>query len=420
MAQPAPGRIVAALDIGSSKVCALIAQRGERGAIRILGTGQRESRGVNRGYIADMPATERAVREAVEQAERIAGINIDDVWVAVSACGLVSEVANVEVDLGGQQIEQSDIDALLDAGRRSIAAEGKTVLHAQPAMYTLDGSHGAARPLGLFADKLGVDINIVAADPPPVRNIDLCVRSAHLGVRAIVAAPVAAGLAMLTAEEREVGVALVDLGAGVTNVSVFVGGMLVGLASIPIGSRDITDDIASAFGARRNQAERIKCFHGSAMNSPRDNHEMIEVPPVGGVEDGVEIVRVPRAQLTAVIRGRLETLTADIATALKSLGYVGPIGRQVVLAGGGAELKGVAEYMQGILGRAVRTGRPRALTGLPDAHGGPGFATLVGLAIFAGAEQVDFRSEVASDASAPATGSPGLFGRLVAAVRSAY
>ncbi len=420
MANPAPPRLVTALDIGSSKVCALIAQKGDNGEIYILGTGQRESRGVKRGYIADMELTERAVREAVEQAERIAGINIEDVWVSFSAGGLVSDVANVEVQLGGHRIEQQDIDELLAAGRGSIDEEGRMVLHAQPALYTLDGLHGVHKPLGLYADKLGVDIHIIAADPSPVRNIDLCVRSAHLGVRAIVASPVAAGLAILSEEERELGVALVDLGAGITNVSVFAGGMLVGLASIPTGARDITDDIASAFGTRRNQAERIKCFHGSAMTSPRDNHEMIEVPPVGGEDGGLEIARVPRAQLTAVIRQRLEAMTGDIATALKDLGYSGPVGRQVVLSGGGAELKGVAEYMQGVLGRAVRVGRPKGVTGLPEAHGGPGFATLAGLALFAAADDVDLRGgQATGPVIRPATNT-GLFGRLMAAVKSAY
>lgn len=420
MVEKAALRLVTALDIGSSKVCALIAQKGEGDALRILGTGQRESRGVKRGYIADMELTERAVREAVEQAERIAGINIEDVWVSFSAGGLVSDVANVEVELGGHRIEQQDIDELLAAGRGSIDDEGRMVLHAQPALYTLDGLHGVHKPLGLYADKLGVDIHIIAADPSPVRNIDLCVRSAHLGVRAIVASPVAAGLAILSDEERELGVALVDLGAGVTNVSLFAGGMLVGLASIPTGGRDITDDIASAFGTRRDQAERVKCFHGSAMTSPRDNHEMIEVPSIGGEDGASEAARVPRAQLTAVIRQRLEALTGDVANALKTLGYVGPVGRQVVLSGGGAELKGIAEYMQGVLGRAVRVGRPKGLTGLPEAHAGPGFATLAGLALFAASDDLDLRGGPSLGELTIKSPNPGLFGRLLAAVRSAY
>ena len=391
-AQPIPTRkLVAALDVGSSKVSALIAEPDEDGRLKILGTGQRESRGVKRGFIADMEKSELAIREAVEQAERIAGTNIDQVFVGFSAGGLVSTVASVEVGIGGRRISGEDIDALLNAGQESIDPEGRMILHALPALYTIDGMTGVKKPRGLHADRLAVDIHVVAADPAPVKNLDLCVRSAHLGVEAIVASPVAAGKACLSEEERELGVALVELGAGVTNVSLFAGGMLVGLKTIPFGGSDITDDIAAAFGTRRNEAERIKCFYGSAMTSPRDNHDMIELAPIAGGQEGMESARVTRAQLVAVIRQRLEQLTAQIEAALKSLGFQGPFGRQVVLTGGGAELKGIADYAQGVLGRAVRVGRPN-MPGLPDAHSGPAFSTLAGLALFAASGETDLRT----------------------------
>ena len=370
----------------------MIAQKAVGGELVVLGTGQRESRGVRRGYIADMAATEAAVREAVEQAERIAGLNIENVWVSFSAGGLVSDVASVEVELGGHRVEQADIDELLHAGRESIDPAGRMVLHAQPTLYTLDGLTGVKKPLGLHADRLGVHIHVVAADGSPVRNLDLCVRSAHLEVKSIIAAPVATGLACLSDEERELGVALVELGAGITNVSLFAGGMLVGLTSIPIGAADITDDIASAFGTRRTQAERMKCFYGSANASPRDNHEMIDVAPISSEDDATEGSRITKAQLIAVIRQRLDLLMIEVQRALTDLGFDGPIGRQVVLTGGGAELKGIADYVQAALGRSVRVGRPRGLTALPEAHSGPAFATLAGLAHYAASDPVDLRA----------------------------
>jgi len=420
MALPASGRLITALDIGSWKVSALIAEPGPDGALNVLGTGQRESRGVKRGYIADMASTEAAVREAVEQAERIAGTNIEEVWVGFSGGGLISDIASVEVELGGHRIEQSDIDDLLAAGRGSIDPLGRMVLHAQPTLYTLDGLTGVKKPLGLHADRLGVDIHVVAAEGSPIRNLDLCVRSAHLEVRSIVASPVAAGMACLSDEERELGVALVEIGAGVTNVSLFAGGLLVGLKSIPFGAADITDDIASAFGTRRTHAERMKCFFGSATTSPRDNHDMIEVAPISAEDEAGDPSRVTRAQLIAVIRERLHHLTGEIATALKALGFTGPVGRQVVLTGGGAELKGIADYMQGALGRAVRVGRPRGLAGLPDAHSGPGFASLAGLAAYAATDPVDVRAIMPSDQIVHGASPVGWLNRLVAAVRSAY
>jgi cell division protein FtsA len=420
MAQPRNGTIITALDIGSSKVSALIAEVPEGGGeIQVLGTGQRESRGVRRGYIADMERTESAIREAVEQAERIARTNIEDVWVSFSAGGLVSTLASVEVDLGGHRVEQADIDALLAAGRGAIDPQGRMVLHAQPTLYTIDGLKGTKTPLGLHADRLGVDIHVVAAEPSPVRNVDLCVRSAHLEVNAIVASPIATGLACLTDEERDLGVALVELGAGVTNVSLFAGGMLVGLASLPVGASDITDNIATAFGMRRIHAERIKTFYGSAMTSPRDNHDMIDVLPAGE-SDGADVGRITRAQLIAVIRQQLEHWTGEIAGTLKELGFTGPVGRQVVLTGGGAELKGMADYAQGVLGRSVRIGRPRGLAGLPDAHSGPAFATLAGLVRFAGSDPVDVRQVSAGPQTVHKPTASGTIRRLIAAFRSGY
>jgi cell division protein FtsA len=419
MAQPRPDRLITALDIGSWKVSALIAERGEEGEINVLGTGQRESKGVRRGYIADMDATERSVREAVEQAERIAGTNIEDVWVSFSAGGLVSNLASVEVELGGHRVEQEDIDNLLTHGRNAIDPEGRMVLHAQPTLYTLDGLKGVKKPLGLHADTLGVDIHVVAADGSPVRNLDLCVRSAHLEVKSIIASPVATGMACLSDEERELGVALVEIGAGLTNVSLFAGGMLVGLASIPFGSGDITDDIASAFGTRRQQAERMKCFYGSATTSPRDNHDMIEVAPMSTEDDAGEGARITRAQLISVIRQRLDHLVGEIARELKALGFTGPVGRQVVLTGGGAELKGLADYMQGALGRAVRLGRPRGLNGLPEAHSGTGFATLAGLVHYAASDPMDLRS-IATDQMVTRAAGGSWLKRLMTAFRYGY
>lgn len=407
--------LIGALDIGSSKVSALVCTTDEDGRLRVLGTGQRQSRGVKRGFVTDMESTEVAVREAVEQAERMSGQTIEDVWASFGAGGLSSDLATVETEIGGHQVEQSDVEELLVSGRHAVDRPTQVVLHANPALYTIDEIQGVRNPVGMHAGRLGVDIHVIAADEAPLRNIDLTIRQAHLGVRAIVASPVAAALACLSTEERDLGVALVELGAEVTNVSLHAGGMLVGLRSIPLGAKDITDDIAAAFGVRRRDAERVKCFHGSAMTSPRDNHEVVEALPIGA-EDGAEPLRIPRAQLMTVIRQRVEQVTAEVEGAMKDLGFVKPVGRQVVLTGGGAELKNIADYMQGVLGRAVRVGRPRQLTGLPDAHSGPAFASLVGLAMLAGQGSGDIR-DLALPTARSGKSSGGLLGRMFATIR---
>jgi cell division protein FtsA len=414
-------KIISAIDIGSSKVSALIAGKTDSGELIVLGTGQRESRGVTRGCIADIEQAELSVRHAVEQAERIAGLNIDRIWVGMSAGGLDSLLAPVEIELGGDRIEQADIDELLQAGRANINTGGKLPLHIQPTLYSLDGVGGVANPVGLHADRLGVDIHVVLADQSPVRNIDMTARAAHLEVESIVVAPVATGLACLTAEERDLGVALVEFGASITNVSVFIGGMLVGLETIPKGASDITADIASTFGIRLAQAERLKCFHGSALTSPRDHQEVLEVgPDENGAEAAAHAPRITKAQLNAVVCQRVDSIVADIGQALKQLGFAGPSSHQVVLTGGGAELKGIAENMQGALGRTVRIGRPSGLSGIPEAHGGPAFATLVGLILYAASDRVEMKSgfDRSNDYSSGAI--PSLFERIMRAIRENF
>lgn len=412
-------RIFTALDIGSSKVSAMIAGRTEAGGLTVLGTGQRASRGVKRGYVADTDATELAVRDAVEQAERIAGTNIDDVWVSFSAGGLTSVRSAVEIDLGGARVEQSDIDDLLEDGRRSIEPQGKLVLHAQPALYTIDGLTGVKNPRGLHADQLGVEIHALLADGSPLRNLSLAVRSAHLNVRTIVASPIATGLSTLSDEEREIGVALVELGAEVTNISLFAGGMLVDLRSLPYGSADITEDIASAFGLQRIQAERLKCFHGSATASPRDNHDVIELEGYTGEGSG-NADRITRAQLITTIRQRLDHLTGEVGAALTAMGFTGPISRQVVLTGGGAELKGMPDYFHAALGQPVRIGRPIGLTRLPEAHAGTAFATLAGLIHYADRAPVDLRDPPGGRQEVVRYAGSALLGRLFGAIRSNF
>jgi cell division protein FtsA len=242
---PRIGRVFGAVNIGSFRISAMIAGLSETGEMIVLGSGHRAAQGIRRGYVTDMAAATYAVRDAVERAEKMANTSISSVWVGCSGAGLASQIAQVEVDIGGRRIESDDVDQLLFAARDVVRPDGRTVLHAQPAHYTLDGASGVADPKGLHAERLGVDIHVMLADGAPVRNITEAVQGAHLGVEAVVASPVAAGYACLSAEERDLGVALVEMGAEVTNVSVHASGMLVGLASIPAGSGDITDAIAS-------------------------------------------------------------------------------------------------------------------------------------------------------------------------------
>lgn len=382
-------KIISAIDIGSSKVCTMIAGQTEMGELIVLGSGQRESKGIKRGYISDIEKCELTVRNAVEQAERLAGLNIDKIIVGLSAGGLDSCLRPVEIELGGNRVEQHDIDELLYAGRSNFDVNGKTILHAQPTLYSLDGAGGVPNPIGLHADLLSVDVHFLMADPSPVRNLESTIRAAHLEPSAIVATPLATGLSCLTEEERDLGVALVEIGASVTNVSVFIGGILVGLHTIQIGGHDITDEIASTFGLRRTQAERLKCYYGSALSSPRDNQDILEIDDSGDGTDNQAKPSVTKAQLNAIICQKLDQLNSEIGLSLKNMGFSASRGGQVVLTGGSAELTGIADYMQSALGRMVRIGAPSALSGLPEAHKGPAFTALVGLIQYAVSDQYE-------------------------------
>ncbi len=409
--------IITALDVGTSKVAVLIAEAAEDGSLRVLGSGQRACQGVKRGYIADREKAEIAIRQAIDQAERNAGVSVEGAWISFSAGGLDSDVEHFDVDIGGHQVHQGDLESVLEEARQNIDPGGRTILHAQPALYTLDGLQGVLNPLGLHANRLGVDIHVVTADTPPVQNLDLTVRHAHLGVESIVAAPLASGLACLSREERDLGVAMIEMGAGVTNVAVFAGGILVGLSSIAMGANDITDDIASALATRREHAERLKCFHGAATMTPSDNHAMVEVVGVSD-EDGAEPGRATRAQLIAVIRQRLDLMMGEIATRLCEMGFSGPGARQVVLTGGGAELKGIADFAQGALGRAVRIGRPAGLIGLPETQGSAAFSCVAGLILHVASGATDFRRQSRAESAAARTGQTSIVGRLIAAFRN--
>jgi len=394
-------RVFAAVNIGSFRVSAMIMGVSETGEMTVLGSGHRAAQGIKRGYVTDMAAATYAVRDALERAEKLAGVTVQSVWLGASGAGLASRISQIEIEIGGRRIEEEDIETLLTAGRNALEPDGRMVLHAQPACYFLDGAEGIANPKGLHAERLGVDIHTMLADGAPMRNLREAVENAHLEVEGIVATPLAAGYACLTAEERDLGVALVEFGAEVTNVAVFAGGMLVGLTVIPMGSGDITDAIASALGIRRFQAERLKCVHGSAIASPNDHREFVAVNgpaddrggPIARGAD--EQNRIPRSDLIAVISGELDRLVSDVGRSLEAMGFAGKAGtrnRQVVLTGGGAEMAGLADYAQAALGKPVRVGRPPQLKGLPEAHAVPGFATLAGLVLYAAEDPVDIRA----------------------------
>ena len=394
MAAPRIETLYTAIDVGSSKVAVVIAGAEADGTLHALGTGVREAMGLRLGNVVDLQAVDRCVREALEQAERVAGVEVQQAWVSFGGPSVVSRSVLNEMAHGRGQIEPDDVDELHERARNALPRDERAILHAQPVFYVLDGNAGVREPLGLMADRFGVEVHLVEADRGPVANLISAVRAAHVDVRDVVSTTMAAGIACLTDEQRELGTALIDVGAALTRVGVFAGGMLAGVVTLPTGGADITDAIANQFGTRRGIAERVKCFYGSALSSPRDHQDSIALGEMEGADSEAKITR---AELNAVIRARLDRVAPDVGRALRQLGFDDPSERQILLCGGGAELKGLSEYLQGALGGTVRLAKARALGGMPMAHDRLGFATAIGTILYAANPSPDVRPSGGSE-----------------------
>ncbi|WP_188873623.1 cell division protein FtsA [Iodidimonas muriae] len=375
--------LIAALDVGSSKVGCFIAHRGASGELDVLGLGHRVCRGVKAGAVVDIAEAERAIRAAVQQAETLAGETVESVLVSLSAGQLESQVIEVDVSIDGHRVEEADITRVLHEARASIDPGDRVVIHAFPACFAIDGSYGVKEPVGMFGDRLAVSMHVITAAAGPVRNLESAIQRAHLTVARFVASPYASALATLVDDERELGAAVVDMGAGSTQIAIFVGGALVHVDVIPVGAGHITQDIARGLLTPVDHAERLKTYYGAAMQSPTDDREMIDVPQLGETGPAEDITsQLPRSVLTGVIQPRIEETLELVRDYLEAGGFDGIGARRVVLTGGGAQMPGIRELAQTILGKQVRIGRPCRVVGLADATAGPAFATCTGLLLY--------------------------------------
>lgn len=378
-----PEGIIAALDIGSSKVACLIAEINMEGQTRVLGVGNRTCNGgVSGGVVVDMKATESAIKSAVDQAEKMAGKTVSDVLLTFSGGDPKSRVIEVSVDVVGHAVSDEDIEAALAKAKEEIDPEAGVLLHAFPAAYAVDGNYGVKFPKGMYGKKLSLALLVITIDPGPLQNLQACVRRAHLNIADIVLTPFAAGLAALVEDEMKMGAACIDMGGGTTGISVFAQGSLVHAETLPLGGAQITEEIARTLLTPFDQAERLKTFNGAAIVDPADERIEMEVQQVG--EAGRDsLSRMPRSSLTSVMQRELELLFATVADRLDASGFSGVAGRRVVLTGGAANCEGVRDLASKILERRVRIGRPQFVGGLPQAAQSPSFAGVVGLLLYA-------------------------------------
>ena len=370
--------LIAVLDIGTSKICCLIAERDDAGQHRVLGIGHQVARGLKYGSIVEMEAARAAVRAAVHAAEEMADHTISEVIVNVSAGRPRTQLYDAEVPVAGHEVGSVDLRRVLDQGYQWRNGEDREIIHAIPTGYIVDGQNGVRDPRGMFAQKLGVEMNLVTATTSAVRNLTSCVAGCHLSTRSLVVSPYAAALSCLVDDEKELGATVIDMGGGVTSIAVFEFGELAFVDTVPVGGHHVTTDVAHGLSTPLAQAERIKTLHGTAVPSAIDDRRMIDVPPLA--EDGGEQSnQVPRSELTAIIEPRIEETFELVRDHLQAASRIEGAGRRIVLTGGASMLQGAREVAGRILGAHVRLGRPAHIAGLADAAGGPAFAVATGL-----------------------------------------
>ncbi len=390
--------LVAALDVGSSKVACLIARlrphppqqvlTRRSHAVEVVGYGHAAARGTKAGGVVNLAQAEEAIRQAVDGAERMASVEIESVVLSISAGRLASDLFAAEIGIAGSAVSAGDIGRVLSAGNRHSLREGRAVLHSLPIGYSIDGGNGIRDPRGMLGSRFGVDMHVATTDVAAARNLMLVVERCHLAVEAMVASPYVAGLSVLADDEADLGAAVIDMGAGTTTVAVFLGGRFMHSEGFALGGHNVTLDMARGLNASVADAERIKAFYGSVLVGGSDERDLITVPPVGDEREQAQFV--PRSALVHIIKPRVEEILEMVRDRLAASPFAAEARGRVILTGGASQITGLPELAARILGRPVRIGRPLGISGLPDAAKGAAFAAATGLLVYPQAAHLEY------------------------------
>ena len=383
--------LVASLDIGTHKIACLIARlkpsapnealRGRTHAVELIGYSQIRSRGVKAGAVVDLAECEQAVRQAVSAAEDMAKVRVESVLLSVSAGRLQAQLVEAAADIKGGAVTSADVSRITSAGMHHATGDGRTVLHALPTGYSIDGVKGVRDPKGMMARQFGVDMNVVTSDTTVVKNLMLVVERCHLNVEAMSASPYVAGLAILTDDEADLGAAVVEMGAGTTTIATYSGGRFVHARGFALGGHHITMDLARGVSACIADAERIKTLYGTVLTGGSDTHELMSVPSTGDDELDVPQV-VSRATIGNIVRHRAEEIFEMVRDRLADSPFAAEPKARVVLSGGACQLTGTLELATRILNRPVRIGRPLGFSRLPNEAKSASFAVPAGLLVY--------------------------------------
>ena len=374
--------LITALDIGTSKIYCLIAQIEPNQKLKIIGMGHHCAQGVKAGAIIDIEEATHSISSAVHDAEQSAGETIKDVIVNISSGKPVSKMIETHLQINGREIETTDIKNILEISRYHPLSDDRTLIHSIPIDYNIDGNSGIKDPCGMFAQKIEANIHIITAATSAIRNLATCISRAHLNISAGVLSSYASGLSCLTKDERELGVTLIDLGAGSTKISIFSDNKLIFTDTIPIGGNHITNDIARGLGTPVAHAERLKTLHGHALSASFDENIVLDVPQIG--EDQYSTTGpISKSILVGIIQPRVEEIFELVRNRFKKNNLDKISGRHVALTGGASLMPGIRDVAAMILNKQVRMARPSGFSGTSSNEMAPSYSTVCGLLNYA-------------------------------------
>lgn len=369
------GRLIAALDIGTTKVVCFIARVRSEGELEVIGIGHQVSQGVNAGTITQIKAVEACVLAAVNAAEQMAGANIDQVVVNISGSRLVSQTANVGIAMNGNEVTDKTVSHLVGMAVEQSMQKDRAIIHCIPYEYHLDDGQWLKDPQGMYGSQLHAKLHVVSVSSTAIMNITHCLAHCQMDVQDFIASAYASSIACLSRDEKELGAIVLDMGGGTTSIAVFKRGNMVYTDTIPLGGIHVTRDIAHGLSTDIANAERVKTLHGSVLGAAADVEEMIEVPQIGEEDEGN---LVSRAFLVHIIRPRVEEIFELAHEKLKNSGMENISGK-IILTGGAAQLLGVKELAAQVFKKQVRIVPPYMMEGLAESTRGPAFATAIGM-----------------------------------------
>ncbi len=403
MAKKSSKQLIVALDVGTSKVVALVGEVLPDGQIEVIGIGSHPSRGLKRGVVVNIDATVQSIQRAAEEAELMAGCEIHSVFTGIAGGHIRSLNSHGIVAIRDREVTQTDVDQVIDAAKAVAIPADQKILHVLPQEFVIDGQQGISDPIGMSGVRLEAKVHMVTGAVSAAQNIVKCIRRCGLEVADISLQPLASSHAVLTDDEKELGVCLVDIGGGTTDIAIFTNGAVRHTAIIPIAGDQVTNDVAVAMRTPTPNAEQIKIQHACCFSPLVNGNEQIEIPSVGQRPQR----DISRQALTEVIEARYEELFALVQAELRRSGFEDLIASGIVLTGGSSKVIGAVELAERIFRVPVRLGIPQHVTGMSEVIHNPIYATGIGLLLYGYQQQSEHRQQFYVN-----EGVKGLWGRM--------